>query len=263
MAYRAALNGVSDDRDRRRGGTNYPDTRGQRDGARGRSRSRSRPRGGEQPANNRAARANGDLDRPNKPIANGTVTNALGGQQGGKTGDQPAGGPLSEINRDTTPPFLLRIWHQHGKHHRLNTREVMKEDDELQVYTWLDVTLRELSDLIKDVVPETRKSNCMLDVRLIYPGPDGRSNSLNLGEVHSVFKKSEDYRPILLRQGRIFEIGDMLSVAILEQDGKSWTERWNPRALRLQRDPNYNARAGQYNGYGGGAGGRRNGHRGD
>lgn len=46
-----------------------------------------------------------------------------------------------------------------------------------------------------------------------------------LGEVHSVFKRGEDFRPVLLRQGKIFEIGDMLSVAVMQETGQEWSTK--------------------------------------
>ena len=51
-------------------------------------------------------------------------------------------------------PLLLRVFPKLGGHHRLEefvrvrTAEL---DDEVQIYTWLDATLRELSDLVKEV----------------------------------------------------------------------------------------------------------------
>ena len=38
------------------------------------------------------------------------------------------------------------------------------------MYAWHDVTLRELTDLIKDVSPEARDRACLLKYRLVYPG---------------------------------------------------------------------------------------------
>jgi Sin3 associated polypeptide p18 (SAP18) len=51
-------------------------------------------------------------------------------------------------------PLLLRVFPKLGGHHRLEefvrvrTAEL---DDEVQIYTWPDATLRELSDLVKEV----------------------------------------------------------------------------------------------------------------
>ncbi|CAH8638246.1 unnamed protein product [Dicrocoelium dendriticum] len=41
--------------------------------------------------------------------------------------------------------------------------------NELQVYTWLDATLRELASLVKQVNPEARKRGTLFDFALVSP----------------------------------------------------------------------------------------------
>eukprot|EP00392_Amoebophrya_sp_AT5.2_P003041 g3046.t1 len=79
---------------------------------------------------------------------------------------------VQQVDRDRTAPFLLRIFYRNEKHHRIEEfrQKRINIDDELQVYTWIDVSLRELSDLIKDVLPDTRARNIKLHFKLIYPG---------------------------------------------------------------------------------------------
>ena len=43
-------------------------------------------------------------------------------------------------------------------------------DDEVQVYSWMDATLRELSDLIKEASPAARDRNSQLSFAIVYPG---------------------------------------------------------------------------------------------
>ena len=47
--------------------------------------------------------------------------------------------------------------------------------DEVQVYTWPDATLRELTDLVKEVQPAARRSTARLDFALVYPDKRGRN----------------------------------------------------------------------------------------
>lgn len=47
--------------------------------------------------------------------------------------------------------------------------------DEVQVYTWPDATLRELTDLVKEVQPAARRSTARLDFALVYPDKKGRN----------------------------------------------------------------------------------------
>ena len=50
-------------------------------------------------------------------------------------------------------PLLLRVFPRRGGHHRLEefARRGDEPDGELTMYTWPDATLRELTDLVKEV----------------------------------------------------------------------------------------------------------------
>ena len=52
-------------------------------------------------------------------------------------------------------PLLLRVFPRRGGHHRLEEFAPPGEepDGELTMYTWPDATLRELTDLVKEVRP--------------------------------------------------------------------------------------------------------------
>jgi hypothetical protein len=108
------------------------------------------------------------------------------------------------VDRERIPPFLLRIFHKNEGHHdiddfnlsqvlekRLNDLETdpdirsekelqeAKEkllerhslflEQELQVYCWSDSTLREVADLIMDMLPEAQ-AECELHFQLVYAG---------------------------------------------------------------------------------------------
>ena len=45
----------------------------------------------------------------------------------------------------------------------------------LQIYTWMDATLRELSDLIKEVKPAARGRMTRISFALVYPDKRGRN----------------------------------------------------------------------------------------
>ena len=48
-------------------------------------------------------------------------------------------------------------------------------DDEVQIYTWRDATLRELTDLIKEVNPVARRSDARLSFAVVFPDKRGRN----------------------------------------------------------------------------------------
>mmetsp|Transcript_6993 Transcript_6993/g.15063 ORF Transcript_6993/g.15063 Transcript_6993/m.15063 type:complete len:213 (-) Transcript_6993:169-807(-) len=122
--------------------------------------------------------------------------------------------PVKTLDRSKTCPFLLRVFHKIGGHHGLEAFAVRgKEpvDDELQVYTWPDVTLRELADLVRDVAPEARSPSAKLNFRLIYPDKGGRNVMTELGTVASSKRGPDDEKPLSASK---FQTGDLLDLAI-------------------------------------------------
>mmetsp|Transcript_70941 Transcript_70941/g.178902 ORF Transcript_70941/g.178902 Transcript_70941/m.178902 type:complete len:161 (-) Transcript_70941:64-546(-) len=131
---------------------------------------------------------------------------------GGKGGIM--GGVRPRLDRSKTCPFLLRVFHKIGSHHGLEAFAVRgKEpvDDELQVYTWPDVTLRELADLVKDVAPEARAPSAKLHFRLIYPDKTGKNVMTELGQVTSAKRGPDDDKALSTSK---FQTGDLLDLAI-------------------------------------------------
>ncbi|GMP43102.1 hypothetical protein CsSME_00012602 [Camellia sinensis var. sinensis] len=89
------------------------------------------------------------------------------------------------VDREKTCPLLLRVFTKIGGHHTDSDFAVRGKEpkDEVQIYTWKDATLRELTDLVGRT----------------YSYPNGRrpdSGGKALGELS-------------------FQIGDYLDVAIL------------------------------------------------
>ena len=78
----------------------------------------------------------------------------------------------------TRPHPNWPVWlAQFGGHHRLEdyARRGAEPKDEVQVYTWPDASLRELTDLVKEVQPAARRSTARLDFALVYPDKRGRN----------------------------------------------------------------------------------------
>uniref|UniRef100_A0A1S3X4R4 Histone deacetylase complex subunit SAP18-like n=1 Tax=Nicotiana tabacum TaxID=4097 RepID=A0A1S3X4R4_TOBAC len=65
---------------------------------------------------------------------------------------------------------------QIGGHHSDNDFAVRGKEpkDEVQIYTWMDATLRELTDLVKEVAPEARRRDASLSFAFVYPDKRGR-----------------------------------------------------------------------------------------
>ncbi|MEW5305799.1 MAG: hypothetical protein WDW36_008317 [Sanguina aurantia] len=116
------------------------------------------------------------------------------------------------IDREKTCPLLLRAFPKLGGHHRLEDfgRGGLPRD-EVQVYTWMDAPLRELSDMIKEVQPAARNRASCLSFAFVYPDKRGHNVMRQVGRVHATRSDADDEKT--LRQLN-FQTGDYLDVAI-------------------------------------------------
>ncbi|RWS21862.1 transcriptional co-repressor component-like protein [Leptotrombidium deliense] len=117
------------------------------------------------------------------------------------------------VDRERTCPLLLRVFLSNGRHH--STNEYARGNvpsNELQIYTWMDATLKELTNLVKEVNPEARRKGTFFDFALVYP--DIRMPGYRMRDVGSTCcgqKTADDSKT--LSQSR-FQIGDYLDIAI-------------------------------------------------
>ncbi|URD92442.1 histone deacetylase complex subunit [Musa troglodytarum] len=120
------------------------------------------------------------------------------------------------IDREKTCPLLLRVFTKIGGHHPAEDFAVRGKEpkDEVQIYTWKDATLRELTDLVKEVSQEARKRDAKLSFAFVYPDKNGRFVVRPVGMTYSQGNgRRLDDAKTLAELG--FQIGDYLSVAIL------------------------------------------------
>mmetsp|Transcript_16731 Transcript_16731/g.23078 ORF Transcript_16731/g.23078 Transcript_16731/m.23078 type:complete len:146 (+) Transcript_16731:108-545(+) len=127
------------------------------------------------------------------------------------------GTKTEEIDREKTCPLLLRVFPKVGGPHRVDEfAERGKEPkDEVQIYTWPDATLRELTDLMKEVRPEARKPQARLDFALVYPDRMGRNVFRRVGTVWSAPHRGRGEDDGKSLKSISFQTGDFLDVAIL------------------------------------------------
>ncbi|KAF9685758.1 hypothetical protein SADUNF_Sadunf03G0087300 [Salix dunnii] len=112
---------------------------------------------------------------------------------------------------DTTDEsYFLQL----GSHHKPEDFAVRGKEpkDEVQIYTWKDATLRELTDLVKEVAPEARRRNAKLSFAFVYPDKHGRFVLRVVGMTHSSGRRPDDLKALAELN---FQIGDYLDVAIM------------------------------------------------
>jgi histone deacetylase complex subunit SAP18 len=82
-----------------------------------------------------------------------------------------------EIDRSKACPHLLRLfWKSNRNNPQLEYKSVAHGKfpaNEIQIYTWPDATLREISDLLKSTVAIARQRHVTLSFDLVYPDRNG------------------------------------------------------------------------------------------
>lgn len=124
--------------------------------------------------------------------------------------DRPGEKP---IDREKTCPLLLRVFCAQFRHH--DPREYRggtSPANELQIYTWMDATLKELTSLVKEVNADARRKGTTFEFSIVFP--DLRMSTYKLrpiGTTQSGVKGPDDGVSLGSRR---FVIGDYIDIAI-------------------------------------------------
>nr|CAG4638154.1 EOG090X0HU3 [Chydorus sphaericus] len=117
------------------------------------------------------------------------------------------------VDREKTCPMLLRVFCSIGRHNSLSEYgRGSVPASELQIYTWTDATLLELTSLVKEVNFEARRRGTRFSFAQVFP--DMRNNNYNRREMGSTVsgeRGPDDNKT--LKQCR-FPIGDYIDIAI-------------------------------------------------
>ncbi|XP_040573356.1 histone deacetylase complex subunit SAP18 [Lepeophtheirus salmonis] len=130
-----------------------------------------------------------------------------------------SGKAMESVNREKVCPLLLRVFCSTSRHNPLTEYSRGKVPaNELQIYTWMDATLKELTSLVREVNPDARRKGTFFDFALVFPNLSSRGNmsgsgymSRDIGTTVSGQKGPDDSKT--LSQCR-FTIGDYLDIAI-------------------------------------------------
>lgn len=118
-----------------------------------------------------------------------------------------------KIDRQKSVPLLLRVFIKNGSHHTAEDFQGHEPTkDEIQIYTWKDASLRELTELVKGVKAAARARDARLSFSFVYPDTSGKNVVRYVGTVSINKRTTEDKRTL---QSLRFETGDFLDVAIL------------------------------------------------
>lgn len=117
------------------------------------------------------------------------------------------------IDREKTCPLLLRVFcNLSGRHNSKADYLRSVPGNELQIYTWLDASLGELTKLITEVYPETKIKGTTFSFSVTYPIPHSRSYGMKEIGTKTIGNKGADDATTL--KSKQFVIGDYLDVSI-------------------------------------------------
>ncbi|KAE9548775.1 hypothetical protein FO519_008013 [Halicephalobus sp. NKZ332] len=123
------------------------------------------------------------------------------------------------IDREKVCPFLLRIFPTTIRHNSIQDFKNgnVPTHNELQIYTWMDCTLRELMLLIKDVNTESKPKGTSFDFALV--SPDRFSPRMNIRTIGVTINGTRGIDDAKTLADCKFEVGDYIDVAITPPRG--------------------------------------------
>ncbi|CAF1242388.1 unnamed protein product, partial [Didymodactylos carnosus] len=131
----------------------------------------------------------------------------------GKMSEAKLTGEVSKIDKSIdrvrTCPLLLRVFCSNHRHHMSSEYEQGNTpENELQIYTWMDATLSELTSLIKEVNPDARRKGTQFSFSIVYPEEHyQRYRIQEIGVTEQGVKRSDDNIPLSAKR---FTVGDYL-----------------------------------------------------
>ncbi|ETW31511.1 hypothetical protein PFFCH_01109 [Plasmodium falciparum FCH/4] len=117
------------------------------------------------------------------------------------------------INREKTCPFLLRLFYKVDKEYNVDDMDILTKDNnsnELQIYAWIDITMREIVTLVKDFYKDSRQRNAQWVFKVFSYE---KKKLTFLSKVHStIYNYKEDNKTLLSLN---YEIGDIILLSIM------------------------------------------------
>ncbi|KAL0720639.1 hypothetical protein Bca4012_035238 [Brassica carinata] len=102
-------------------------------------------------------------------------------------GGRPLPPPPRGVNQPPRPKSEPVDREKTGGHHTKDDYAVRGKEpkDEVQIYTWKDANLRELTDLVKEVSVAARRRDARLSFAFVYPDKNGRFIVRQVGQTMS------------------------------------------------------------------------------
>jgi histone deacetylase complex subunit SAP18 len=119
------------------------------------------------------------------------------------------------VDRASNCPFLVRVFlHYNNKpndKHFAFKRNQTDIENEIQIYTWKDATLEEITNLVKSVYPNANQRSARIHFGFVYPNKLGENVIRWVGQTFAARRSPDDSKTL---DSLGFEIGDYLTVSI-------------------------------------------------
>jgi len=124
------------------------------------------------------------------------------------------------VDREKTCPLLLRVYTKRDGFHKPEEfeprrRETLQRDETL-IYTWKDATLRELTDLVKQVDKAATFKGARVSLAFVYPDKSGHMVQREVGQCFCDERRTGPDDAKTLDELH-FETGDYLDAAIFSR----------------------------------------------
>jgi len=121
---------------------------------------------------------------------------------------------IHTLNRDEVCPFLIRIFIKKGlllRTEDFSGKQSESRGTEVFLHGWVDTTLRELVDLLKEIEPSMRERGTRVQFASVYQDKWAHSQVRELGSVDSSRDGRDDVRTL---HDLRYQVGDALAVSV-------------------------------------------------
>jgi histone deacetylase complex subunit SAP18 len=119
-----------------------------------------------------------------------------------------------KVDREKVCPTLVRVFTREDRSHSVDDfkdGKLPSSDQEIQIHTWQDASLRELTQLIQTVREKARSDGARLVFNLVTVDRSGVFSMRQIGSIYAT-RSARDDEKTLYELG--FEPGDYIDVAI-------------------------------------------------
>jgi len=123
---------------------------------------------------------------------------------------------INMVDRSNVCPFLVRVFMKHNQGFKEDEFLIRGKEpgDEKHLHLWKDMTLRDVTELLKEYDVAVRTWGTRIKYSFVYPDKRGRNVMKDVGNVDSHREGKDDHKSL---DSLHFQIGDFLAVEVVER----------------------------------------------